>query len=185
MSILNATTTSGVVLTGDTTGNLTIQSAGNTVCTITATGANAGIQLASWAAPAFSAYQSSAQTLSNSTNTKLQFQTKEFDTASAFDNATNYRFTPLVAGYYQVSGGFQIATAATGGSIAIYKNGSGFKSGAGNPNAATSNQWQVSALVYLNGSTDYVELYGYVSLGQALLANAQYTYFQAAMVRSA
>jgi hypothetical protein len=115
--------------------------------------------------PAFSAYQSSAQTLSSATNTKIQFQTKEFDTASAFDNATNYRFTPLVAGYYQISGGF--------------------KSGAGNPNATTSNQWQVSALVYFNGSTDYVELYGYVSTGQALVANAQYTYFQGVLVRTA
>lgn len=135
--------------------------------------------------PAFSAYQSSAQTLASTTNTKIQFQTKEFDTNTNFDNATNYRFTPTVAGYYQINGGFQIASTATGGAIAIYKNGGGFKSGAGNPNATTSNQWQVSALVYLNGSTDYIELYGYVTTGQALVANAQFTYFQASMVRSA
>jgi len=38
MSILNATTTSGVVLTGDTTGNLTIQSAGTNVATFTSGG---------------------------------------------------------------------------------------------------------------------------------------------------
>lgn len=135
--------------------------------------------------PAFSAYQSSAQTLSSTTNTKIQFQTKEFDTNTNYDATTNYRFTPTVAGYYQVSGGFQVASTATGGSIAIYKNGGGFKSGAGNPNATTSNQWQVSALVYLNGSTDYVELYGYVTTGQALVANPQFTYFQAFMARSA
>ena len=176
---------SSVVISGDTSGAITLAAPAVSGTNTATLPASTGTVMVSGNMPAFSAYQSSAQTLSNATNTKLQFQTKEFDTASAFDNATNYRFTPLVAGYYQVSGGFQIATAATGGSIAIYKNGGGFKSGAGNPNAATSNQWQVSALVYLNGSTDYVELYGYVSLGQALVANAQFTYFQAALIRGA
>ena len=38
MSILNATTTSGVVLTGDTTGNLVIQSAGVNVATFSSSG---------------------------------------------------------------------------------------------------------------------------------------------------
>jgi len=38
MSILNATTTSGIVLTGDTTGNLTIQSAGSNVANFTSSG---------------------------------------------------------------------------------------------------------------------------------------------------
>ena len=38
MSILNATTTSGIVLTGDTTGNLTIQSAGSNVANFTNSG---------------------------------------------------------------------------------------------------------------------------------------------------
>ena len=47
--------------------------------------------------PAFSAYQSSAQTLSSNTVTKIQFQTEEFDTANCFDSTTNYRFTPNVA----------------------------------------------------------------------------------------
>lgn len=172
-----------VTLKAASGGTLTLtpaDTAGSPVATIPAKTGNVAMD-----GPAFSAYQSSAQTLTSATNTKIQFQTKEFDTNSNYDNTTNYRFTPTVAGYYQVGGGFQVASSATGGSIAIYKNGGGFKSGAGNPNATTSNQWQVSALVYLNGSTDYVELYGYVSTGQALVANAQFTYFQAAMVRGA
>ena len=60
--------------------------------------------------PAFSAYQSTAQSLPQNVITKIQFQTKEFDTANAFDAVTNFRFQPLVAGYYQVTGSFQIAT---------------------------------------------------------------------------
>ena len=59
---------------------------------------------ASNAAPCFSAYQSITQTLSNATLTKIQLQTEEFDTNSNFDSTTNYRFTPTVAGYYQVNG---------------------------------------------------------------------------------
>ena len=171
---------SSIVVSGDTSGTITIAApavAGTNTLTLPASTGTVSLN-----GPAFSAYQSSAQTLSSATNTKLTFTTEEFDTNNNFASST---FTPTVSGYYQVSGGFQVAVSATGGAIAIYKNGGGFKSGAGNPNATTSNQWQVSALVYFNGSTDYVELYGYVTTGQALVANAQYTYFQAVMVRGA
>jgi hypothetical protein len=144
-----------------------------------------GILLPTAAAPAFSAYQSSAQTLSSTTFTKLQFQTEEFDTASAFDSTTNYRFTPLVAGYYQISGGLLINSSATSMRLAIYKNGTAFKNLA-LTNSATVSAIYSSALIYLNGSTDYVELYGYLTTGQALDASsASNVYFQAAMIRSA
>jgi hypothetical protein len=133
--------------------------------------------------PAFSAYQSSAQTLSSGTWTKIQFQTKEFDTNSNFDNVTNYRFTPTVAGYYQISGGFQVSSSATPVRLAIYKNGSVFKY-LGITDSSSLSGIYSSALIYLNGSTDYIELYGYVGTGQALLSNSTATYFQASMVRS-
>jgi hypothetical protein len=134
--------------------------------------------------PAFSAYQSSAQTLSSATYTKLQFQSKEFDTNSNFDNATNYRFTPTVAGYYLVTACFVVATTATTIALQFYKNGSNFKWGYGNF-ATTSSNGIGSALIYCNGSTDYIEVYGYVGIGQALVANNASTYFQASMVRAA
>ena len=41
-----------------------------------------------------------------------------------------------------------------------------------------------TALVYLNGSTDYVELFGFVSVGQVLQAAIETTYFQASLVRA-
>ena len=77
--------------------------------------------------PAFSAYQSSSQSISNSTFTKIQLQTKEFDTNSNFDNTTNYRYTPTIAGYYQINVGFYTATGSSPGyatAAAIYKNSS-------------------------------------------------------------
>lgn len=135
--------------------------------------------------PAFSAYYSGAgQALSANTWTKLQIGTKEFDTNSYYDNTTNYRFQPLISGYYQVSGGFGMATTQCVVVVAVYKNGSSFKTlqntGSSNVGAAYG-----SALVYLNGSTDYIELYGYLTVAQNTNGGATANYFQAAMVRSA
>ena len=197
MSILNATTTSGVVLTGDTTGNLTIQSAGNTVCTITATGANAGIQLASWAAPAFSVYLATAsQTISTLTWTKIQLNAKEFDTANAFDATTNYRFQPTIAGYYQINASFNMDSSGYAGyvEISIYKNGSAYKTsgsifsgGSGGNSPINVAGVPISAVVYLNGSTDYVELYGIGDYPTPLRFDygSARTFMSGALVRSA
>lgn len=134
--------------------------------------------------PAFSAYQSSTQTLTTGVTTKIQFQTKEFDTNNCFDAVTNYRFTPTVAGYYQVTGEVQMGAAASTITPVIYKNGSSFKFG-GAQSTNISYGAGVTALIYFNGATDYVELYVTLGVGQSLGAALSTTYFQAAMVRSA
>lgn len=145
-------------------------------------------------APAFSAYVSTAtQTLTANAFAKILCQTEEYDTASAYDNTTNYRFQPTIPGYYHITG-CVTATAATSLTqviSAIYKNGSEFKRGGGPfQNAVTPPTMSapVSALVYLNGSTDYVELWGYASGTGTLSAvgnNAAYCYFQGYLARSA
>jgi len=43
--------------------------------------------------PSFKVSKSAVQSISSATWTKMQFNTESFDTASAFDNSTNYRFT--------------------------------------------------------------------------------------------
>jgi hypothetical protein len=132
--------------------------------------------------PAFSAYQSSAQSFSQTTFTKVSFQTEEFDTASCFDNASTYRFTPNVAGYYQVTGAVAW-NSPTAVLCQIHKNGDAIRRGLFENNAFSS---FVSALIYLNGLTDYVELYGYqAGATQNAEATALRTYFQAALVRAA
>ena len=140
----------------------------------------ASITVAASAAPAFSAYQSSAQTISTSTLTKISFQTELFDTANAFDSTTNYRFTPLIAGYYQVTGALY-ASGITSVQAHIHKNGVNYQS---SPYTSQNGQF-ISGLVYLNGSTDYVEMYVYFLVGQVVTAAKEQTYFQAVMVRSA
>jgi hypothetical protein len=133
--------------------------------------------------PAFSAYISS-QTLSSGTVTKIAFSLKEYDTANCFDNTTNYRFQPTVPGYYLMSGGIQINVTDTTITVLLYKNGSNYRA-LQTLSTATAGGCYGSSLVYLNGSTDYVELYGRAGSGQALNPSSIYTYFQGYLARSA
>lgn len=109
-------------------------------------------------APAFSVHQSAGQSLTSGSITKIQFQTKDFDTNGFFDNATNYRFQPTVAGYYQLEGTVGVPTGLA--VVSIYKNGAEFKRGQQYSTTALGIGGNVSALVLLNGSTDYVEIWG-------------------------
>ena len=118
--------------------------------------------------PAFEAYQSSSQSgISNNTWTKISANTEKFDTDSMYDATTNYRFTPTVAGKYFVYGAISVSSQTTFNlyvpNIAIYKNGSSYKQSVMNFNStyAHNEDWIfISSTIELNGSSDYVELYG-------------------------
>ena len=148
-----------------------------------------GTMMVSGNMPAFSAYGQGNQSISNNTWTKVTLGYEEFDTASAYDNATNYRFTPQVSGYYQVSGAAQLnyTSALYSSFICIYKNGSAFKFGNNTMNTNVYQQVCVSALIYLNGSTDYVEIYAQQNSGGSanIGGNQNTSYFQAVLVRAA
>jgi hypothetical protein len=178
---------SSLVLSGDTSGTVTVTVpavAGTNTVTIPAV---TGTVMVSSNMPAFSAYQSSGQSINSGTFTKVQLQTEEFDTSSAFDSTTNYRFTPQVAGYYQVSGNVGYSFTTGQNVITIYKNGSRFKDGNFGAGGTDGTQSTVSTLIYLNGSTDYIELWSYQNTGTAksLTIGAGFTYFQAALIRTA
>ena len=106
--------------------------------------------------PAFSAYKSSNQTISASTFTKITFDVEEFDTNNNFASS---RFTPTVAGYYQINADVNFAP-INDSLIVIYKNGTAYKWGT-YTTAGVGPSMIASSLVYLNGSTDYVEIYVY------------------------
>lgn len=135
--------------------------------------------------PAFSAYQSTLQSLPANTPTKILFQTEEFDTANCFASS---RFTPNVAGYYLVTGGAVLNIAqADAVYVYLYKNGALYKQLDINLVTSMSLGGQGSALVSMNGSTDYIELYleqGTVG-AQDSGADAAQTYFQAFLARAA
>jgi len=140
--------------------------------------------------PAFEAFLTSDQTVSDATLTKCQVNSEIFDTDNCYDNSTNYRFTPNVAGRYNVYGALHFEADAdnrlAGVEIAIYKNGSIYSD---LPIQFYTNYEKkmtpfISSVIYLNGSSDYVELYGWnnVTTGTATFggnSSVAITYFGA------
>ena len=108
--------------------------------------------------PAFEAYQTTTQALTTLTITKAQLGTERFDTDNCYDNSTNYRFTPTVAGKYMFGANVYMDATNTieSSSLAFYKNGSRLlykEEGLNNVN----NQ-QLTGVITLD-TDDYVELY--------------------------
>jgi len=114
--------------------------------------------------PAFVAYLSANQTISHDTETKVAFNTEDFDTDNAYDNSTNYRFTPQTAGKYFVYGNVNgyIGTSNINSNRAILKkNGSTIKyvNQDYRNNPVKSADTTISIVVDMNGSSDYIELF--------------------------
>lgn len=103
--------------------------------------------------PTFRAIRGTAQTVTANAWNKAQCNTEQFDTDAAYDNATNFRFQPTRAGYYLVTGN---SAAAYSTIPSIWKNGSEYQTAGW---GSGGSHMTVTALVYLNGSTDYVEFY--------------------------
>jgi hypothetical protein len=129
--------------------------------------------------PAFSAYASAVQNVTTNVATLVVFNIEVFDTNNNF--ASN-RFTPTVAGYYQVNAGIQYLGVVTP-YLQIYKSGS--------PYSNLISPQQVNGvlhdanLIYCNGSTDYIEIYG-TSFGGTQFNDSQVnTWFNGCLVRAA
>jgi len=200
---------SSVVISGDSSGAITLSApavAGTNTITLPASTGTAlvaataltvpnttGTVMVSGNMPVFSAYQSSAQSVSSSL-TLIQFQTKDFDTATCFNNTGStvtlngisvpaYAFAPNVAGYYYITGHIEYGAQTSSGIGTIYKNGAEYKRGTDSgPNLPFMFSY---ALVYLNGTSDYVQFYASSGATQNLDARAIVTYFQGHMVRAA
>lgn len=131
--------------------------------------------------PAFYARRTTTQNIGNATITKLQCNTEEFDRDGYYDHVTNFRFTPLVAGWYQItmSADFiDAGTAAQGAVLYLYKNGvSDFTVSDAqydNGNAGLSG----TTMIYFNGTTDYIEIFGWIGgTGANTVSNARFSGF--------
>ena len=137
--------------------------------------------------PAFSVYANTLQSpVSAGTQTKVAMDTELFDTANCFDT-TNYRFTPNVAGYYQLNAHLRASGISNYGSVSIYVNGSGLFVSTVPPDGSGYVDVTTSGVAYFNGTTDYAEVYGLGgSTCNFLVANYQYTSrFTGALVRAA
>ena len=136
-------------------------------------------------APAFSATPSTTQSVTSATYTKVNFGTENFDTNSNFASS---RFTPTVAGYYFISGSiYSVSTAAATYIWAlVYKNGALALSGNLNPPVSSvDGVGTVNGLLYMNGSTDYVEMYCYLAGTLPVIQTGASTVFSGFLARGA
>jgi hypothetical protein len=181
-SIITATTSSGLTQSADNSGVLQLASGSGNLVTVPSV---TGTAMVSGNMPAFSVYLNGNQSVSGSTYTKVAFDTEVFDTASCYDPTTNYRFTPNVAGYYQINSGIIFASVVTYAQINIYKNGTQYQTSWSQE--ASSNYGRViSSLVYCNGTTDYIEIYGYVAATTPRFnGGSENTWFNGVLVRGA
>jgi hypothetical protein len=122
--------------------------------------------------PAFSAYIAANQTITSSTYTKCNFDTEEFDIGSCYDT-TLKRWTPNKAGYYFVLETVNNISTTTPSIFvcSIYKNGTSYKQ-TGDIRNGVIGSITASALVYMNGTTDYLECYAYIAAAAPLISGS-------------
>jgi hypothetical protein len=177
-SIISAGTTSGTALnmSGDTTGNLafTTQAGANTITIANQTGTlNA-------AGPAFLAYANTVtNTITSATVTVVACNAELYDTASCFNSTGStvggipaYSFLPNVAGYYLFAAvcSNEAATTPTRFILNISKNGTGYRVA---DNFTTSVAvLSGSVILYMNGTTDYVNMTVYIDAVAARYSGA-------------
>ena len=165
MALINTTTTGvlGSTFFGDGTGSLTVQQNGVTLGIF-------GNQ------PAFSASATATvqQAMTGATWTKINFGAELFDTNNNFSSS---RFTPTVAGYYQLNTSLYYASSPAGQAIGVfYKNGVPYNE-FGRNGAAAAGSFTGGVVAYANGTTDYYEVYFYSSGTNTINDNSNSTSF--------
>ena len=123
-------------------------------------------------APAFSANQG-AQSIANSTTTLLTFGTEVLDTDSCYASS---KFTPTSSGEYFIRVSLRLSTSTdfTGYKLHIRKNGSDIR-----VHQQSANHYEtaeVSGIINLNGSSDYIEAYVTQNSGGSVNINEDITY---------
>ena len=143
-------------------GTVTLGSSGDTFTL------GSGVLQSNMLYPAFFAYRTAGQSISSSTITKVEMNVELFDTDTAYDNSTNYRFTvpsgkagKYYVGAYARHGNFTAAREI----LFIYKNGS-ITMQAESGNAGAFQTLQASTVTDLSVG-DYIELYGYQTSGSS------------------
>ena len=115
--------------------------------------------------PSFGATFSDTQTVTDGVDTKIEFDTEIFDTDSAYDPSTNYRFTVPAGegGKYHIIGTIFVHSGQDNthfASLGIYKNGASWRAVWHNyyTNYIAGSGISISEIMDLS-ATDYIELY--------------------------
>jgi len=115
--------------------------------------------------PSFATYPSgSSQTIPSGAWTKVTFGTEAFDTNNNFASS---RFTPTIAGNYQLQTSLHFANSVdqTGLFVAIYKNSALHRHVIHMTSGPGEQHVSLGALVNANGTSDFFEIYCYQGTG--------------------
>jgi hypothetical protein len=166
LKVNKVTPRSGTTVTlGDSGDTITIPSGATITNSGTATG------FGGTNTPAFEAFSTGIQSITNATYTKMEMATEVFDTDSAYDNATNYRFTPQTAGKYFCYAKGQSDGAAYENeefiAMRFHKNNSAVShtvsevqtGGNSSTDGSTATTHTISSSIEFNGTTDYLEVF--------------------------
>ena len=114
----------------------------------------------------FRAYRNGDTTTGSNASWKVQLNAESFDVRGKFDSATNYRFQPDRSGYYLIHAQIMLGSSPSASFsfwASLFKNGTehtrGFKADGQVLGYTTDQQHPVTDLIFLNGTSDYVELY--------------------------
>jgi hypothetical protein len=173
---------SSVIISGDTSGSITLSApavAGTNTITLPAATGTVMVN-----GPTFSAYSSAGTSVPDNVFTKVLYATENWDTNNNFASS---RFTPTVAGYYQINANTRYGSiTSSNNAFRIFKNGSAYVQGATCGLVNGYIYMMVTALVYMNGTTDYVEIYAYQTSGVSQTTDADpQEQFSGCLVRSA
>ena len=119
---------------------------------------------------------SADQSLTKNVIAKVEFDTEDLDANGWFDNSTNYRFTPDEAGDYLFSCQLTSGNGTSSGdaiNLYFYKNGSEVYSNETGQQSGYLSAISGSAIIALNGSSDYVEVYSRNGANGTLTLDAQ------------
>jgi hypothetical protein len=188
---------SSISIAGDTSGSIILQApavSGSTTLTLPTTSGTVLTTANTFGAgtgPAFRAVSDSTATITINTTTKIPYNISQFDTNSNY-STVNYRFTPTVAGYYQISLGIGLQNNANNNGFLLlaYKNGASIASTMVTANNGMFGTTNLSTLIYMNGSTDYLEGYircafGSYGLSTGNIATYDSAYFSGYLARGA
>lgn len=127
---------------------------------------------------AFSAYQSTLQSIAATTFTRALFQTEEFDNLGEYDVSTS-RFTAKQAGIYMFTAYVHFSAGVDGERhmVTLYKNGSELRRGDDSPAGAAVNESTGGTFIVRLAVGDIVDAYVYSSAARDTVVGSALTYF--------
>ena len=154
-------------------GTVTLGSSGDTITVPTGVTVGGGMSNT----PAFFAYLSANQSISHATTTKIEIDTEIFDTDNTYDNSTNYRFTPGVAGKYLIFSQVMMESMPDQNEIItyIYKNDTNYAFSRMKCSGTGTNSNMIQILDTAN-TTDYYDVRMYQTAGSSKNAQGSNTF---------